>query len=489
MSLSLALDAALSGLMAAQRQTALASRNIANATTPGYVRKNAELATLSVAGEGRGVNVTNISRYVDASLQRDARRESGLAAELSAKAEQLGSFTAIVGQPDEERSVSSRIARFVTALQRLGESPENAVAQQGAVSAARDVARSLNDLSGSIKQLRQDADAAIADSVAGINQNLAEIAKLNREIGQFQGSGQDRTDLMDQRDQLLDKLSQEMGIIYMGRSDGQMLVLTEGGTTLVDGENVHPLSFSPVSQIAPSLSYPGGGLSGITVDGIDIAPGGGYPGAIRSGHLVGQFALRDQLLPQAQTQIDEIASTLADGFQRLDASLAPGQAGLFTDNGLAHDRSDPAQVLGLAGRIGVNALVIPEQGGQVWRMRAGIQAATPNAPGDTTQIRAFQSVFTEAVAFDPAAGLGVSATIGTYATDFVGFQGNQRAALDERSRYQTTVADTIKNQRMNVEGVNIDDEMQKMLQLEQSYAASAKVIQAVREMMDKLLEL
>jgi flagellar hook-associated protein 1 FlgK len=489
MSLSLALDAALSGLMAAQRQTALASRNIANATTPGYTRKNAELVSLSIAGEGRGVSVANVTRYVDAALQRDARRESGLAQELSAKAAQLAALTTTIGQPDEERSISSRIAQFTSALQRLGESPESTVAQQGAVASARDVARSLNDLSARIKQLREEADTAIANSVSLINQTLDDIAKINHEIGLNQGTGRDQTDLLDQRDKLLDTLSKEMGIIYMSRGDGEILVLTEGGTTLVDGDAVHYLSFTHISQIAPSLSYAAGGLSGITVDGIDIAPGSGYAGSIRSGNLAAQFALRDQLLPQAQAQIDEIASTLADGFQRFDASVAPGQTGLFTDVGLPHDRSDPAQVVGLAGRIAVNPLVIPEQGGQIWRMRAGVQAAAPNAPGDATQIRAFQAVFEETVAFDPAAGLASSATIATYATEFVGFQGSQRAAVEERAGFQTAVADAIGTQRLNLEGVNIDDEMQHLLQLEQSYAASAKVMQAVREMMDRLLEI
>jgi flagellar hook-associated protein 1 FlgK len=80
MSLSLALDSALSGLITAQRQTALTSRNIANAATPGYTRKEAELASLTIMGEGRGVTVAGIVRKVDKMLQQDVRRESGLSA-------------------------------------------------------------------------------------------------------------------------------------------------------------------------------------------------------------------------------------------------------------------------------------------------------------------------------------------------------------------------------------------------------------------------
>ncbi|HET6220614.1 MAG TPA: flagellar basal body rod C-terminal domain-containing protein, partial [Dongiaceae bacterium] len=314
----------------------------------------------------------------------------------------------------------------------------------------------------------------------------------NKQIALHGNAGQDTTELEDQRDAQLDKLSDEMGITYFTRGQNDLVVMTEGGTTLVDGTTVHPLSFTRVSQIVPELTYnPGvGGLSGITVDGQDIAPGSGYAGAIRSGRLAGLFELRDQTMPQAQAQIDELASALADGFQRVDSTVtAAGMTGLFTDGGLAHDRTDPTQVTGLAARIAVNSLVVPEQGGNVWRIRTGMNATAPGDPGNQTQVRAFQALFDESIAFDPSAGLSSNATIGDYATQFVGFQGNQRAALDDLARYQSTISQTLDTQRLDVEGVNVDDEMQKMLLIEQSYAASAKVIEAVRDMLDKLLEI
>ncbi len=488
MSLSLALDAALSGLITAQRQTALTSRNIANAATPGYVRKEAELAAQTIQGEGRGVMVAGIVRRVDIMLQQDVRRESGLSAELQAKAAGLASFTAAIGQPDEERSISSQIARLSEAFQRLGESPENAVIQHSVVGAAQGVARSLNQLAGAVREQRQAADQGIADSVASINQSLDDLANINKQLSVVGGNGRDVTDLLDQRDKLLDSLSNELGITSLTRGDGQTMVLTEGGTTLLDGVKVNHLSFSTTTQIGAASAYNAGAgpLSGVTVNGLDISPGSGYPGAIRSGRIAGEFALRDTILPQAQAQIDELASTLADGFQRFDATVAPGQTGLFTDVGTAHDRTDPAQVTGLSERIAVNALVDPDQGGGLWRIRDGIQAG---APGDAKQVRSFLGVFDETVGYSAGAGLSTSARIGSYATEFVGYQDNQRAAFQDRATYQGSIAESLSTQRTNLEGVNVDDEMQKMLLFEQTYNASAKVIQAVRDMMDTLLDI
>ncbi len=491
MSLNIALDSALSGLIAAQRQTSLVSRNIANANTPGYVRKDAELESAVIAGEGRGVAVSGVARRIDTMLQRDSRRESGIAAELQAKAESLLGFTNLIGQPDEERGLANLVTGLSNAFQRLNDSPENTVVQRTVVSAAQSLARGLNTMSSEIARRRQSADGSIADSVATINDALNSLASLNAQISKGSFGNQDVTDLMDKRDILLDSLSEELGITYMNRGDGELIVLTSGGTTLLEGSTVHPLSFTRSPQIPADLGYnPGGsGLSGITVDGIDIAPGSGYAGEIRSGRLAGLFELRDTLYPQAQAQIDEIASNLTDAFQRHDATVAAGTPGLFTDSGAAHDRGDPAQVLGLAGRIAVSSLVIPEQGGQLWRVRDGIQAATPGTPGDTTQVREFLAAFEESLSFDSSAGLANSGTLRGYAVDFAAFQGNQRAATQERAGYQAAVTEAINTQRQNVEGVNVDDELQKMLMYEQSYAAAAQVIQAVKNMMDTLMEI
>ena len=491
MSLSLALDAALSGLITAQRQTAITSRNISNAATPGYVRKEAELAAQTIQGEGRGVMVADIVRKVDTMLQQDTRREGGLSAELQAKAAGLASFTSAIGQPDEERSISSQIAKLAQAFQSLGESPENAVVQHSVVGAAQGVASSLNQLASAVGEQRKAADQGIADSVASVNQSLDDLANINKQLSTVGGSGRDVTDLLDQRDKLLDSLSNELGITSLTRGDGQIMVLTQGGTTLLDGTKVNHLSFSTTTTIGAASAYNAGAgpLSGVTVNGLDISPGSGYAGAIRSGRLAGEFALRDTILPQAQAQLDEIASTLADGFQRFDATVAPGQTGLFTDAGAAHDRTDPAQVTGLSERIAVNALVDPDQGGSLWRIRDGIQAAAPGAPGDATQVRAFLGVFDETISYSAGAGLSTSARIGSYATEFVGYQDNQRAAFQDRATYQGSITDSLNTQRTNLEGVNVDDEMQKMLLFEQTYNASAKVIQAVRDMMDTLTNL
>ena len=121
--------------------------------------------------------------------------------------------------------------------------------------------------------------------------------------------------------------------------------------------------------------------------------------------------------------------------------------------------------------------------------RVGVASSTDTSSGDTTQVREFLAAFEETLSFDSNAGLANSGTLRGYAVDFAAFQGNQRAATQERAGYQAAVTEAINTQRQNVEGVNVDDELQKMLMYEQSYAAAAQVIQAVKDMMDTLMEI
>src|SRR3546814_9573123 len=130
MSISQAINAALSGLRATQTQSAILSRNVANAQTPGYVRKDVDLSSLVLGEVGYGVRVDGIARRVDEFLIRDVRNASSGAGEQQVLAEALKYFTDIVGQPQDERSLASLLADFDRQLGALGESPESAASQQ-----------------------------------------------------------------------------------------------------------------------------------------------------------------------------------------------------------------------------------------------------------------------------------------------------------------------------------------------------------------------
>ena len=479
MSLTAALYSARTGLNATQQQIGGVSDNIANALTPGYVAREARLTSLIADGAGRGVAADIVRGPINSFLLRDIRYEAATFAGLDYSAAALSQIAQITGEPADGRSIASAFDAFEASFQTLFNSPEDPITQRGALQAAQDLVGAFQRAQDGVQDGRQKADRDIALAVTEANTALQKIADLNDDIkAQASGDG-DISNLLDERDRQIDQLSELIGIRTFTRDSGEIVITTREGVTLLDGD-ARTLDFTPTGTVPPDLLL-GGGLSGLTVDGADITPTGGGAQAAGSGRIAGAFAVRDDALVTYQAQIDELALQTITMFEAVDASvLAPGQ-GLFIDTGA------PGPAEGLAGRLGVNPLVDPAAGGEFRRLRDGVQTAIPGAAGDTAQIQAFLDGFNTAQAFAPGPGLSTSTTLGGYAGEIASghlINASSAATEADASALQFT---TMEQRRISENGVNIDEESQRLLELQEAYAANAQVISTVARMFDELL--
>src|SRR3954464_14770489 len=112
MSISQALSTSLSGLRATQAGLSLIATNVANAQTPGYVRKSLQLTT-SVAGEGaNSVRVSGVNRELDQYLQRQYRVESGGAAYADLRSSFYQRLQQIYGSPGSDSALETLFSNF-----------------------------------------------------------------------------------------------------------------------------------------------------------------------------------------------------------------------------------------------------------------------------------------------------------------------------------------------------------------------------------------
>ncbi|WP_281300190.1 MULTISPECIES: flagellar hook-associated protein FlgK [unclassified Iodidimonas] len=483
MSLTLALSNAQSGLRAAQQQIATTSVNIANASTEGFVRKDVSLSSLVLGGVGSGVVSSQLRSPVDQQLVRDIRFQSALTAGAEVQAEALGRYSFQLGEPGEERSIPFLIEGLADGFRALFDAPASPSAQRGALNAANALVDGFGALQDTLNAERLTAEQSISFAVSEANERLGRIEDLNRDIRQAVALGEDASDLQDERDRQLDGLSSLMGIRSFTREDGEMVVLSREGVTLVDGR-ARQIDFTAVSAMPPNLVF-GAGLSGLSVEGIEITPGGGDPTSIQSGRLAGLFALRDEVFPAFQAQLDGLASGVINSFQNADPSVPAGTPALFTDAGGAHDPA--AFAVGLAGRIAVNsAQVDPAQGGVLSRLRDGVGAIVPGASGDSSQIANFLDGLTGTTSFPPGTGLPTSQTLLGFAAAMVDQQQTQRVAKERDAGSSAIVRDTLMNRLVNQTGVNVDDEAQRLLIIEQAFSANARIIATVQAMFDEL---
>jgi len=463
MSVQLALTAALSGLRTTQQQAAMLSHNLANATTAGYVRRDLDLSAVTTAGRGAGVRVDAVARKVDELLIRDARFETSRYSGQEARTSALADYALVLGQPQDEKSVSTQLSKLQQAFSRLHDMPNDDAARNAVVSQATALAGGLNRAAEAAQTVQDDARGRLQTSVDTVNTSLQRISDLNGKIATLETRGGDAGDLRDQRDRLLDQVSQEIGIRTYSREDGQVVVMTRNGQTLLD----HPLA--PGEQPLTLL--------GDEVMANGVALSANPDSEIQSGRIMGYVQTVKQDMPRAMAQLDELAAGLVQAFQGAEAD--PTQPGLFTDAGAAYGAT-----AGLASRIAVNDAVRTES----WRVQSGVQAAAPLQPGDQTQIEKFQAVFTGTRSF-AATDMPANATLGSYATAMVSAQQGYRTGAESEMNARKISADTLETARINRDGVNIDDEMQKLLLIEQSYGASAQVVQVAGRMIDILLQI
>ena len=313
MSLDIARNIAFSGLWATQVQISVASANIANADTKGYTEKTANQASSITSGVGTGVTVTGITSTVDKLLMKSligANSDLGSAGTVSSYLTELAQLygnTASSSSSTTGTSLANTLAAFGSALTSLSGTPGSASLQSNAISALNAVATQLRETSSSIQKLRANADQDISSSIDNVNTDVQQIADLNAEIRQQAATGGSTADLEDQRNSALQDLSSMMNVSYFTASNGDLQVYTSSGQSLVDTV-AHTLSYTPAANVTASTSYSAGsssGFSAITLNGVDVTS------QITSGKIGALITLRDQTLPAAQSQLDQLAQQLA----------------------------------------------------------------------------------------------------------------------------------------------------------------------------------
>ena len=251
------------------------------------------------------------------------------------------------------------VGKLADALHTYATSPQDAASARSAVAAAVDLAQALNAATGTVQELRAEADAEMASSVDNLNTLLARFEAVNTEIVKGTRRGADVTDLLDQRDQILTGISQEIGVRTVSRGDNDMAVYTDSGVTLFDVK-ARAVTFDRTYSFSAAMTG-----SAVYADGVPITGSSGRMLA-GSGRLVGLAAVRDTYAPTYQSQLDEIARGLITTFAESDQSATPtlpDVPGLFTYAGAPTMPASGTLVPGLAGSIRVSTAVDPAQGG------------------------------------------------------------------------------------------------------------------------------
>ena len=306
MSLTSALQSTLSGLQVAQAQIQITSNNVANVNTEGYTRKLATPSTRAVNGEAAGVQLTEVTRNVSERLLRQLQDHIALLSGQKIQNDFLRGTQALFGSLGDNASLGHAVKELASGFEALGLTPTSLANKSATVEEGRALAAQLNSMSTELQRMRASADREIAAAVGTVNTLLSDIHKLNQQITSRVAANQTSPDLEDQRDQLLNKLAEQMDFQHFTRSTGEVVIMTGSGRTLLDSVPA-TLSHSAAAQLSASVTL-GNGIAGIVLSSgsVDITS------EITGGRIAGFIESRDKTLVNLQAEIDRLAEVLRD---------------------------------------------------------------------------------------------------------------------------------------------------------------------------------
>lgn len=445
------METALSGLQAYQAAIDTTGQNISNANTPGYSRQVVNLtesdpldipAMSNVNGTGgqlgTGVDVSSISRIRDQFLDIQYRAQNA----TSGAATQASTDLTAAQSAVTNGSVSTQLQSFWTAWGAVAANPPgstgSAAAFQSLVGAATSLTQSFNSVSSQLSAV-QSGDAQQLASLTGANgqvqNDVNQIAALNGQISQSMAAGQTPNDLLDQRDQALDDLS---GFGALSVTNGS------NGMVNVDFSQVPPTTTPPTAALSPIPL-----VSGTTATNLTTTPLTNPQLAQVSGQLGALYndSIATGPIGTLSASLDNVASQLMSS---VNAPPLPNTSPFFT---LSASPPAPATI---AGQIEV----------------------TPNP--SATQTQDWNSAASSIAALQGGAADQADST-------FVAQVGGAVQTAQTTSTNASSLLSSINNQRESVSGVSLDEEMTNLMNYQQGYQASARVMTTIDTLLNTLI--
>lgn len=456
------LNTAISGLRAAQRGLDVTGQNVVNANTPGYsrqvVRQSAVGSTTAAAFHTAnsaaffgGVNVDDVSRIRDSLLEAARVTAGSSLSAMQAQSSALENVQQILSEPGDT-GLQSVLDEFYSGWQDLANQPESTAAGSVVINRGQTVASQLRFTASGVAQEWGNQHDSLKGAVGQVNVAAKSLAGVNQKILEGTVAGRPVNELLDQRDQLVRNLGDLIGARATVRDDNVVDVQVNG-MSLVAGVHAQAFSLTGATRIQDAPTDPPTVLFG------------NVPVPVQGGQIAGLMAATRSDLPNVTARLDVIANGLRDAVNTVHGGgfTLDGTAGgdFFTGTGaldmqVAVTADSELAVAAAPNTVdGSNALKIGDLA-----IDAKASAVLGGADGPSASLRGM------------AVGIGV-----------------QVQSLQRSVGVQASVVETAESAVEGSAGVNLDEEMSSLLMYQRSYQASARVITAVDEMLNTLVNL
>ena len=454
------LNTATTALWAQRRALDVTGQNIANVNTEGYSRQRADLRAIggspvpafysTSTGIGSGVSADSVIRIRDAFLEGRGHTERANSAQLTVEADAYGLVEQAFREPGST-GIQSLLSDMWSGWEDVANNPKDEAARgqvlQRLEALVGGIHFSHDRLGSQWEQSRENLQVLVDD----VNAAATLVGELNASIKLATQTGLPANDLTDQRDLLVMKLADKIGATVRAQEHGVVDVIV-GGMTLVAGGTSTP--FALAGTLDPDLT--GGDPVRI------VTAAGGY--AVRpGGTAAGQLSPLNTVLPSYRAALDMFASVLATSLNTAHAAGYDLNGAVGTD--LLGSSGGPISARTLAVAITDPALV----------------AASAVAPA--AGVPAMDNKNADAIAQLRQLPTGADANYRRMIVEL----GVQSAVAQRNLDIQAVITTQVDAARESVAGVNIDEEMTNMLAFQHAYAAAGRLVTAIDQTLDVLI--
>ena len=300
-------------LLVQQKGIYITGNNIANVNTPGYTRQRLNMSNdfpvdTGIGPVGTGVRAVNIERIYQRFLGVQINTETQSLGKWEANKDMLERVEMILDE-SEGYGLSQVMSEFFNAWQDLANNPSGAVERSVLVAKSETLAATFSKNYQDLQTVQQDIDTMISGAVEEINLLSEKIASLNQKIIQIESGGHPANDYRDQRDVLLNELSELIDSDSFENANGGVTVAVGSGQPLVEGTNVYRLSTQVNAFGHQNLVWMDAANN--TVD---------ITGTLSGGKIKGWLNTRDLDIRNYRQRLDTLAQSLMQEVNTLHAS-------------------------------------------------------------------------------------------------------------------------------------------------------------------------
>jgi flagellar hook-associated protein 1 len=451
-----------SGIFVNQTGVQVTGNNIANVNTAGYSKQTATVTSSTSLNQGgilfgTGSTVNTIERAGDIFITKQLVNQSAIYGEYEAANTPLSDIDQILDISDS--SLASDIDSFFAAWESLSSNPAGSTERQLVLQEADDLANRFQMIDQQLTDVVGSINDSIESLLPSLNEQLLQVGKLNQSIMQTEVTGNNANTLRDQRDLLVQEISEECGATIYSDGNGMICMQLQNGLPLVTGSVVSTFAVERVDGLSQITLT--SGQSEYSLDGDDFG-----------GTLKGLLEVRDETIPEINNDIDQLAYELTNAVNALHTTGIDQNGASGTDLFSLVPPSDPLAPAweGAAASIALN-----------FDDSAMIAAGTTGLTGDNSVVLAI-------------AELRDTGTVNgsTYSEEYARIAAKSGLVIssnEQKLSNSTELLNELTNKRDAIAGVSTDEEMLLLIQYQTGYEAASSYLAVVKEMLETLIQI